>query len=192
MSAPETVITMLPPFVDVAVIVFATMVLTAWTVLIVDVGLTPRKSFETTLNGTVRFAELILTLPVTVTGKVSLTPTGDAASEPPTNVVCGSTVSVKVTPVASSPVAAMPTVYFNVSPGSALPSISLSTSNRSVLVAVIVGTKGVSGARDTDDLFGFEATGCFWSFGATSLLLRAGSGRALLDSTEIEKATADT
>jgi len=94
MSAPDVVMTICPPFAVVAS-----------KALIVDVGLTPRKSFETTLNGTVRFAELILTLPVTVTGKVSFTATGDAASVPPTKVVFGSTVSVNVTPVASCPLA---------------------------------------------------------------------------------------
>jgi hypothetical protein len=63
--------------------------------------------------------------------------------------------------------------------------------NESFLVAVIVGTKGVSGASDTDDLCGLEATESDLCFVAASLLLRAASGRALLDSTEIEKATAD-
>src|SRR5215211_4570705 len=79
MSAPEVVMTICPPFA-----------VAASKALIVDVGLVPRKSFETTLNGAAKFAELIPTLPVTVTGKVSLTPTGDAA-RPPAKVVFGST-----------------------------------------------------------------------------------------------------
>src|SRR5215213_6697319 len=82
MSAPDVVITICPPFAVVAS-----------KALIVDVGLVPRKSFETTLNGAAKLAELILTLPVTLTGKVSLTPTGDAA-RPPAKVVFGSTVSL--------------------------------------------------------------------------------------------------
>src|SRR6185503_11424849 len=127
MSAPDVVMTICPPFAVVAS-----------KALMVDVGLTPKKSFVTTLNGTARFAELILTLPVTVTGKVSLTPTGDAASVPATKAVFGSTVSVNVTPVAFSTVALIPTVYFNVSPGSACRSPSTSVNNESVLVAVTV------------------------------------------------------
>src|SRR5215213_2249122 len=82
MSAPDVVMTICPPFA-----------VAASKALIVDVGLVPRKSFETTLNGAAKLAELILTLPVTVTGKVSLTPTGDAA-RPPAKVVFGSTVSL--------------------------------------------------------------------------------------------------
>ena len=153
MSAPETVITMLPPFADVAVIVFVTMVLTAWTALIVDVGLTPRKSFETTLNGAAKVAELILTLPATVTGKVSLAATGDAASVPPTKVVFVSTVSVNVTPVASSAVAPIETVYFSVSPGSAFVSPSTSVNNESTFVAVTVGANRLSAELFTADRF---------------------------------------
>src|SRR5215204_1137501 len=98
MSAPDVVMTIWPPFAVVAS-----------KALMVDVGLVPRKSFATTLNGAAKLAELILTLPVTVTGKVSLTPTGDAASVPPTKAVFGSTVSLNVTPVASSPVAPLET-----------------------------------------------------------------------------------
>src|SRR6185369_13477723 len=133
MSAPDVVMTICPPFAVVAS-----------KALIVDAGLTPRKSFATTLNGAARFAELILTLPVTVTGKVSLTATGDAASVPARKLVFGSTVSLNCTPRASSPVAPRLTVYFSVSPGSALPSLSASTTSASVFVAVIVGTNGAA------------------------------------------------
>src|SRR5215204_4308188 len=79
MSAPDVVMTICPPFAVVAS-----------KAVIVEMGLVPRKSFETTLKGAAKFAELILTLPATVTGKVSLTPTGDAASVPPTKAVFGS------------------------------------------------------------------------------------------------------
>src|SRR6185369_11781516 len=150
MSAPDVVMTICPPF-DVV----------ASKALIVEVGLTPRKSFETTLNGVLRFAELILTLPVTVTGKVSLVATGDAASEPPTKAVFGSTVSVNVTPVASWPLEPMLTVYFSVSPGSALPSRSTSVNSESFLVAVTVGA--TSGAeRGWGAKVRFELTAVEW------------------------------
>src|SRR5215203_2287139 len=150
MSAPDVVITICPPFAVVAS-----------KELIVDVVLSPRKSFETTLNGAARFAELILTLPVTVTGKVSLVATADAASVPPTKVVFGSTVSVNVTPVASIPLAPITTLYLIVSPGSALPSISISVNKESTLLAVTVGATGLTSlGPGPKERFGFKALEC--------------------------------
>lgn len=186
MSAPDVVMTICPPFAVVAS-----------KALIVDVGLVPKKSFAVTLNGVVRFAELILTLPTTVTGKVSLVATGDAASEPASKLVFVSTVSVNVTPVAVSPLAAIPTVYFSVSPGSALLSLSASIIRESVLVAVTVGAKkGASIGFVATACFGFTALECELEFLATSGTLGGVLGCAFLndparlDSTDTEKTTA--
>src|SRR6185503_6081933 len=187
MSAPDVVMTICPPCAVVAS-----------KALMVEVGLTPKKSFETTLNGAARFAELILTLPVTVTGKVSLVATGDAASVPPTKVVFGSTVSVNVTPVAVSPLAPTTTVYFIVSPGSALPSTLLGVAtSASVFVAVTVGAKGATKAglvRAEGSNFAASELGLeffvTWRLGVGVVGWAFRSPPALLDSTETEKAIA--
>ena len=63
-------------------------------------------------------------LPTTVTGNVSLTATGEAASEPPTKVVLESGLSSNTTPVASVAALGRITVYSMISPGSAFPSPS--------------------------------------------------------------------
>src|SRR5215217_8759704 len=190
MSAPDVVITICPPFAVVAS-----------KELIVDVVLSPRKSFETTLNGAARFAELILTLPVTVTGKVSLVATADAASVPPTKLVFGSTVSVNVTPVASMPLAVMSTLYFSVSPGSAFPSISTSVNKESALLAVTVGATGAASlGPGPKELFGFRTFDCVFDLLATLAVLLSAAALPLgwafhnhpklRDSTETENTTA--
>src|SRR5688572_7821745 len=126
--------------------------------------------------------------------KLSFLARGVVCNEPGTNAVFGSTVSLKVTPVASSPVAPMTTVYLSVSPGSALVSRSLSTCKKSVFVAVTVGTNGTAGVGGSKTRF---TAAWVVEFFATSGLLAAGllgsaflDHPARLDSTETEKTTA--
>src|SRR6476646_4117492 len=99
----------------------------------------PTKSFPSTPGA----ATVIRILPVAE--YVSSTATGVALRLPGTKAVLGSTVSVKVTPVASPPLAVMLTVYFIVSPGSAWRSLSLSMARESVLVAETVVAAGADG-----------------------------------------------
>src|SRR5829696_3955137 len=127
--------------------------------------------------------------------KLSFRARGVVCNEPGTNAVFGSTVSEKVTPVASSPVAPMMTVYLSVSPGSALRSRSLSTCKKSVFVAVTVDTNGTAGVGGSKTRF--TAAGTVEFFATSGLLAGAGVlGCAFLnhpprlDSTETEKTTA--
>src|SRR6185369_16604032 len=101
-----------------------------------------------------------------------------------------------VTPVASSPVALMVTVYFSVSPGSALLSLSTSVKSESVLVAVTVGVNGASIGLEVTECFGFTGLAALAEFRAGSCFVGETDGcvfhnqPALLDSTEIDKAIA--
>ena len=127
--------------------------------------------------------------------KLSFLARGVVINVPGTNAVLGSTVSVNVTPVASSPVAPMTTLYFNVSPGSALPSISTSVNNESTFVAVTVGAKtGASGANERFALDTFagevDVFATSGALGWTVLGCDFHNHPGLLDSTEMEKATA--